>query len=224
MSADERPRERLLAHGPQVLSDAELLAVLLRSGNGAVTVDATIQALLTRFPGLSGMAEMKAAELLAVPGIGPSKATSLSAGVELGQRVSRRAYERFGTVASSHSLGQRMLRRFAGVGQEHMLVLLLDVKNAVIQEVEAARGGVDAAMVDPRVVFRAALAVNASRMILVHNHPSGDPRPSAADQALTERFIAAGELLGVTVLDHLIIGASEYFSFAQKSEDLRFSK
>ncbi|WP_204123220.1 RadC family protein [Lacticaseibacillus mingshuiensis] len=212
-----RPREKLLANGPGVLSDEELLAVLLGAGSKAVPLRQTIAELLARFPNLAGFDQAAATELLRVPGIGLSKATLLAAAAEFGTRVQRRQYFRFGQILSSQTLGETMIRRFRGVGQEVILILLLDVKNKVIQELEIARGGLDAAFADPRVIFRAALVAKASKLILVHNHPSGDSQPSENDRDVTDRFTTAGAMIGIDLLDHVIVGADDFYSFAQQA-------
>lgn len=218
------PRERLLANGAQVLSDEELLRVLLRSGTQTVPLTQTIRTLLARYPGFSGLGPTSTEALLAVPGIGLSKATVLTASLEFGRRVTQRQTLRYGTVTSTQEIGAALTKRLGGQTQEFSIGILMDVKNAVIQELEIARGGVDTAVVDPRVVFRAALLANASKVILVHNHPSGDPRPSPADTAVTERFIKAGEFIGVVFLDHIIVGATDYYSFRQHGQHLKLFK
>ncbi|WP_054666072.1 RadC family protein, partial [Lacticaseibacillus camelliae] len=199
-----QPREMIEAHGALALSDQELLEVVIGSGSGKWQVALVAEAVLRQYPALSGLSAATPAELAQVPGIGPTKAARLLAGLELARRVQQRQTLRYGAVLDAEQIGQAMVQRLSGATEEHLLALMLDVRNAVIRELELAHGGVDKSIADPRVVFRAALALNASRLILVHNHPSGDHLPSAMDSDLTARFVAAGEMIGVTVLDHII--------------------
>ncbi|MFD1483703.1 DNA repair protein RadC [Lacticaseibacillus baoqingensis] len=216
--------ERVAAHGASGLSDAELIQVLLRSGNGQVPIQATVAAILTQWPALNGLAQATVPDLLALSGIGLSKAVGLVAGVEFGQRVWTQTTLRYGTVVSVQALAAHLMQRLRGQTREVMLTLYLDTKLQVIQEATTALGGLDAATADPRVVFAEALRQNASCLILAHNHPSGDPTPSQADKAVTKRFIQAGQLLGISVYDHLVIGNNQYYSFADHLEDLNFFK
>lgn len=211
-----QPRELIQAHGPLALSDKELLEVMIGSGSGHYDVAMVAEEVLRQYPALSGLNIATADDLLQVRGIGPTKAARLVAGLELSRRVQQRQTLRYGQVLDAPQIGAAMVQRLAGATEEHLLALMLDVRNAIIREVELAHGGVDKSIADPRVVFRMALALNASRMILVHNHPSGEHLPSEMDIELTERFAAAGSLIGVALLDHIIVGGDQFYSFSQE--------
>ena len=213
--ATEQPRERLLAHGPQALTDAELLQLSVRAGNQHYPVQEIVSEVLTTYPALRGLAEGDGDSLDHIRGLGAAKRASILAGVELGRRVMRRQSVRYGQIKNSEQLGKTMVSRFAGANQESMLILFLDVKNQIITEQIVAIGTVDSALADPRVVFREALKLSATNLIMVHNHPSGDPSPSQADRDTTTRFQLAAALLGMHLLDHLIIGRQSYYSFAR---------
>lgn len=211
-----QPREMLTAHGAEALSDKELLEVIIGNGAGNWPVDLIADQVLMVFPTLAGLAQATARDLVVVPGLGPTKAARLSAALELARRVQQRQRRRFGEVLDADQIGAAMVARFAGATEEYLIALMLDVRNAVISEVELAHGGVDKSIADPRVVFRWAVRMNASRMILVHNHPSGDAKPSAIDQELTARLSAAGAMMGIPLLDHIIVGGEHFYSFSRE--------
>lgn len=213
--AAELPRERLLAHGPQALTDAELLQLVVRAGNQHYPVKQIVSEVLATYPKLQGLAEVDQGLLEHIRGLGAAKRASILAGVELGRRAMQRQTVRYGQIKNSEQLGKTMISRFAGVNQESMLILFLDVKNQIITEQIAAIGTVDSAMADPRIVFREALKLSATNLIMVHNHPSGDPSPSQADRDTTTRFQLAAALLGMHLIDHLIVGGERYYSFAR---------
>jgi DNA repair protein RadC len=213
--ATELPRERLLAHGPQALTDAELLQLVVRAGNQHYPVKQIVSEVLATYPKLQGLAEGDQGLLEHIRGLGAAKRASILAGVELGRRAMQRQTVRYGQIKNSEQLGKTMISRFAGVNQESMLILFLDVKNQIITEQIAAIGTVDSAMADPRIVFREALKLSATNLIMVHNHPSGDPSPSQADRDTTTRFQLAAALLGMHLIDHLIVGGERYYSFAR---------
>ena len=213
--AAELPRERLLAHGPQALTDAELLQLVVRAGNQHYTVKQIVSEVLPTYPKLQGLAEGDQGWREHIRGLGAAKRASILAGVEWGRRAMQRQTVRYGQIKNSEQLGKTMISRFAGVNQESMLILFLDVKNQIITEQIAAIGTVDSAMADPRIVFREALKLSATNLIMVHNHPSGDPSPSQADRDTTTRFQLAAALLGMHLIDHLIVGGERYYSFAR---------
>ncbi|WP_262314732.1 RadC family protein [Lacticaseibacillus parakribbianus] len=207
------PREKIRQYGAAALSDEELVQALLGFGSAAVPLHQTVAAVLAAYPQLRQLRVAEVAELQALPGLGLAKACVLSAAIELGMRVQRRQVLRQGTAVSSATLGAAMVARLAGRSQEVIHAIFLDVQQAVIGEREVARGGLDRAVADPRVVFRAALLLNAAGVVLVHNHPSGRATPSALDDAMTDRFQAAGLAVGVLLVDHLVIGGDNYYSY-----------
>ncbi len=220
---DERPRERMLRVGPGSLSVVELLAVLLGTGSGrGRSAIALAQSLLARFAsegvaGAAALAALAGAETLdiqATPGLGAAKATRVVAALELGRRLNEARAER-GTVNSPDDVAELLGARLRRLDREHFVVVLLDTKNHLLGSELIAVGSLDASIVHPREVFKAAIRKSASAMILVHNHPSGDPEPSEADLVCTRRLEEAGRVLGIPVLDHVIIGDGRYRSLRQ---------
>lgn len=214
----ERPRERLINRGSAALSDAELLAILLRTGEGAGKGSALDHArsILGRFGGVTGIARATPSELCKLPGVGPAKACTIAAGFALAERaLSQSASPRVGFGCSEdvyRFMGPRLARKRA----EEFWVLLLDAKNKLLREEQVSLGSLVSTNVHPREVFGAAVRESAASVILVHNHPSGDPTPSKADREVTARLVEAARLLGVRVLDHIVIGHKRWESFADK--------
>ncbi|KRK73223.1 RadC family protein [Lacticaseibacillus nasuensis] len=218
-----QPRELLRDHGAKTLTDAELLMVVLGSGSQVASLAEVAGGITAAYPGLAGLATAPVRDLMQVRGLGLAKAASVSAAAEIGRRVLERQSLRVGDYADLPELAEHLMVRFSGVTQEVIIVIFLDTQNRVIQETEVARGGMDSAVVDPRVVFRQGLLVNAAQLILAHNHPSGVTVPSEADIAVTERFIGAGQLMGMALADHLIIGAHNYYAFSEHPDALSLS-
>ena len=211
----ERPRERLLSKGPEALSDAHLLAILLRTGRrDSSAVEVAIE-LLNRLGGLSGLAACGIDELCTIPGVGPAKA-QLKAALALGKRSMAAPLSTGTRVSGSQDLFTHFHPTLRDVKHELFKVVLLDAKNRVIKDVTVSEGSLTLSIVHPREVFALAVRESAAAVILLHNHPSGDPTPSLEDRQLTDRLVAAGQLLGIRVLDHLIIGDGRYVSFADE--------
>jgi DNA repair protein RadC len=214
----ERPRERLFAHGPEKLSDAELLGILLGTGvPGATAVDLG-RRLVARFGGLRGLERRAAADLAAERGIGPARAARLTAGLELGRRAAAAPLPRGLRIAGVEDVLRRFGPLLAGLGRERLFAVFLDRRNRVLGERLIAEGTIAEAAFHPREVFEPALREGASSVILVHNHPSGDPAPSEADRAITLRLAIAGRALGILVLDHVIIGGNDAVSLADLAD------
>ena len=207
------PRERLRAVGQARLSDAELLAVLLGTGQRGEPVTVSATRILHELGGLDGLKKVGPGALEQVAGLGPTKAGRIVAAFELGQRVLARPLRRRDRLSSSRDVDAAYRPRLADCEVELFLAIALDAKHRPIREIEVGRGGLTHCPVAPADVFRAVLREAAAGVILVHNHPSGEPTPSSEDVQLTERLRAAGALLGIEVLDHLIIGREGYFSF-----------
>ena len=206
MDPSERPRERLAEHGPEYLSNAELLAIVLRTGTRKANAVDLAQALLTRFGGLTGLADADIQALTEVPGIGPAKATEIKSALEVGRRLLlARAGEkpRVGGAADAAAILGPLIR---SLEQETLRVMLLDSRHRVVEVANAATGSLNVVSARMRDLFRSAVRRNCAAVILAHNHPSGDPTPSPDDLRLTEAAIQAGNLLGIKVLDHLVIG------------------
>ncbi len=209
---DERPRERLLRHGADTLSDAQLLAIIIRNGQGGRTALDLGRELLERCGGLDGIAQAGVREISGVKGIGPAKAAEIKAAFEIGRR------HQLPTVAgasfcSSRDVADYYRPRLKDARKETFHCALLDTKNRVLRNEVVSMGTLTASLVHPRDTFKAAIRESAAAVIFIHNHPSGDTRPSQEDILLTRRLVQAGDLLGIRVLDHIIVGNGDHFSF-----------
>lgn len=209
----EGARERMARLGAEALSDAELVAILLGTGSAGQPVPIVAARLLEEVGGVPGLERSGVGALGCIGGVGPSKAARIVAAVELGRRVVERPLVRGARIGSSRDIDAALRPRLARAQSEHFIALPLDAKNRAIGEIRISVGGLTACPVAPSDVFRALVREAAAAVIFVHNHPSGEPTPSAEDVALTERLCRAGELLGVRVLDHVILGHEGYFSF-----------
>jgi DNA repair protein RadC len=215
--AADRPREKLLDKGPGQLTDAELLAILFPTGprGGGTGVDRS-QALLASFGSLRALVDAPARALCEVAGIGPARAATIRAVGELARRYAERRLARSEPLRTSAEVYRHCSGRLAALRKEEFHVLLLDGKNRPIKQVRISEGSLTASLVHPREVFVPVIEESAAAIILVHNHPSGDPTPSAEDVAITRRLREVGELMGVSVLDHVVIGDGRYVSFADE--------
>lgn len=212
----ERPRERLRAEGAAALAARELLAILIGSGReGASAVDIAGDLLRGADGSLRRLAAASPAELAGVQGVGPAVAARVSAALELGRRLAREGPLERGRIRGPLDVFERCAPGMRDLHQEEFRVLLLNTQHAVAREITVTRGTLDASIVHPREVFRAAITESAAAMILVHNHPSGDPTPSPEDREVTRQLAEAGRLLGIPVLDHIVIGDSRYVSFVE---------
>ena len=210
----DRPRERLWALGPPALTTAELLAILLGTGGGGQDVLELASRLLEVSEGsLRRLAQRPRAELLRSPGIGPTKAGRLLAAFELGARAAQEARPVVQRIREPEDV-TRLFARLRDLQVEEFHLLALDSQSQVLREVLITRGLLNSSLVHPREVFRAAIAEAAAGIIVVHNHPSGDPTPSAEDRAATRQLVSAGQLLDLPVYDHVIIAGDRFVSFA----------
>jgi DNA repair protein RadC len=214
--AAERPRERLAARGVAGLSTAELIALVWGSGaRGLGAVDLAEEA-LARHDGLAGLARASDLELLDLPGVGTAKAAQLTAAFELGSRLLADWPTGRWMIRSPRDVADRLILQMGRLEREELRVVLLNTKNAVLKVVTAYQGNVSASLVRVGELFRDAVRLTASGIILVHNHPSGDPTPSPDDLHLTAEALAAGRLLDIAVLDHLVIGHDAYVSMRDR--------
>ncbi len=211
----DRPRERLRALGASALTTAELLAILIGTGRGGRDVlEVAAEVLGLAGGSLRRLAQRPASELLQIPGIGPIKAARLSAAVELGMRTAREQRPAAVRIREPDDVAQLFRNRLRDLQVEEFHLLALDSQSQVLREVLVTRGLLNSSLVHPREVFRAAIAEAAAGIIVVHNHPSGDPTPSAEDRAITRQLTAAGRLLDLPLYDHVIIAGDRFVSFA----------
>ena len=217
----ERPRERLAELGPNALSDAELIAILLRTGlQGKSAVDVGAE-LVQQFGTLSALAQATLEELQSIKGIGRDKAIALQSAFTLARRMAAEIREAAPVLDTPDSVADFLREECRPYEVEHFYAILVNTRRRLIRKVHLTNGTLDAAIVHPRDVFRHAVAANASAVILVHNHPSGDPTPSKADITVTRDLVRAGQLLKIEVLDHVILGqrttdrARDYFSLKE---------
>jgi len=209
----ERPRERLLKEGAEVLSDAQLLAILLRTGSVHINAVQLAIDLLTKFHSLQDISNLSISELCSMKGIGPAKAAQLKAAFEFGRR-SLIPLSLGVNLSKSEDVFRHYSPLFQNFRKEIFKIILLDQKNKVLRDVTVSQGSLTETVVHPREVFNPAVRDSAASVIFLHNHPSGDPTPSREDKEMTGRLVAAGSLLGIQVLDHVVIGSDSYFSFA----------
>jgi len=212
----ERPRERLASLGPQALTNAELLAILLRVGVPGENAVQVGQRLLNRFGGLAGIHRAPYEELLQEHGLGEAKAAQIKAAIELGRRLTVESPEARPTINSPADAAALVQYEMSGLEQEHLRVLLLDTRNHLLDIAEVYKGSLNSSQVRVGEIFKAALRRGASAIIVVHNHPSGDPTPSPDDVAVTRAFVQAGKLLDLEVLDHLVIGQGRWVSLKER--------
>ncbi|MDR7417098.1 MAG: DNA repair protein RadC [Armatimonadota bacterium] len=213
---EARPRERLQSEGPEGISVRELLALVLRTGTRGVSALQLADRLLARFGGLRELGQARVEELTAVEGMGIAKAAVLVAALELGRRARLVDPSERPVIRCAQDAARVVRTKLEGREQEHFCVLLLNTRHEVVGVVEAARGGLNAASVCAREVFREAVRRGAHAVILAHNHPSGNPEPSPEDVRLTERLREAGALLGIAVLDHLVLGDGRFTSLRER--------
>jgi DNA repair protein RadC len=212
----ERPRERLLAQGSHALTDAQLLAILLRIGRQRSSAVQVGMDILHRLGGVSGLARCGIEELCNVPGVGQAKAAQLKAAIELGRRVLASPLSKGTKISSSRDLFDHYHPTLRDLRHEVFKVVLLDAKHAIVRDTTVSEGSLTLSIVHPREVFTMAVRESAAAVIFLHNHPSGDPTPSQEDRVLTARLVTAGEVLGIRVLDHIVVGDGRYVSFADQ--------
>lgn len=212
----ERPRERLVRNGPTTLSDAQLLAIILRTGRPHSTAIQVAMELLQRLDGLAGLSNRGFDELCAISGIGPTKSAQIKAAIELGKRVLSAPLTTGTRISGSRDLFQHYFPLLRDLRLEVFKAILLDAKHCIIRDTTVSKGSLTLNIVHPREAFNFAVRESAAAIIFLHNHPSGDPFPSEEDRILTRRLVEAGNILGIRVLDHLIIGDGRYLSFADQ--------
>lgn len=213
---EERPRERFVKHGPQSLSNHELLAILLRTGTKDESVLQVAGRLLTQFEGLRQLRSATVEEITAVKGIGDAKAIQILAAVELGRRVANLEYDNRYVIRSPEDGAKYVMNDMRFLTQEHFVCLYLNTKNEVMHKQTIFIGSLNASIVHPREVYREALRRSAASIVCLHNHPSGNPSPSREDIEVTKRLYECGRIIGIELLDHLIIGENKFVSLKEK--------
>lgn len=214
LPAEDRPRERLVRHGPVALSNRELVAILLGTGARGVSALEVAEGLLDS--GLRGLAGRSLPDLTGERGLGRAKAARLLAALELGARLASEGRPAAASFKTAEDAGRFLLPRYGARPVETFGLLALDVRHRLKREVVVSTGCLTSSLVHPREVFQEAVVARAAALVLFHNHPSGDPEPSAEDLALTRRLAAAGTLMGIEVLDHVILGAGRFVSLKDR--------
>ena len=216
LPVDERPRERFMQVGPRAMSTTELLAITLRTGVGGENVVRLAERLLAEFDGLSGVARASLAELCRIKGIGPAKAVEIKAALELGRRLLAAAPEERPRVTSPADAANLLMSEMMLLEQEHLRLILLDTRNHVLGTPTVYKGSLNTSVIRIGELFRYAIRDNAAALIVVHNHPSGDPAPSPEDVHVTRQIVQAGRLLDIELLDHIVIGHQRYASLKER--------
>ena len=212
----ERPRERLLRNGARNLSEAQLLAIILRTGGGGKSaIDLAIE-LLDFFGDLKKIEAASIGEFAPIKSMGKAKVAQLKAAFELGRRLIGEPYAKGSAFSSGHDVYSYYHGRLKNLKKEVFYCLMLDAKNRVLKDCKISEGTLTNSLIHPREAFRDAIKESAASVIFVHNHPSGDPSPSREDISITERLISVGEVVGIRVLDHIIIGDEKYTSMREK--------
>ena len=218
MPLDERPRERLQKYGPRSLSHAELIAILLRTGTSRESALDMARRIISHYGTLRGLARASFNELTQLDGVGNAKASQVMAGLEIGQRLRSDPGQDRRSVNNPQDVFDLLGDEMSLLTQEHLKVILLDTKNRVTEIHEVYKGNVNSSQIRAAEVFRAAVKANATAIVIVHNHPSGNPTPSAQDAHVTADLVKAGNLLGIDVLDHIIIGHPAEKAFVSLKE------
>jgi len=213
----ERPRERLQKFGSEALSAQELLAVILGRGIAGESVMVTAQRLVSQFEGLKGLAQATVEELSQIKGIGPAKASQIKAAFELANRLEGYpSADNITIIKNPIDVAALLKNKLSGKKKEYFMTVLLDTRAQVIKICETSVGSLDTSIVHPREVFKEAISASAASVIFVHNHPSGDVSASEQDIGLTKRLMEAGQIIGIDVLDHIIIGDNKHLSMKAK--------
>ena len=213
---DIRPRERLFRYGASGLSDAELLAILLGTGTKKETALQLSQLVLSKFETLSNLASASPEELVEIDGIGRAKSSQIMAAIELGKRGNIAFNGKKNFISNPRDAVNLFMAEMKHLDRECFKAVLLNTKNRVLKIAEISTGSLNSSIVHPRELYKIAIKCSSASLIVVHNHPSGDPTPSEEDISLTQRLSESGKILGIVILDHIIIGDGEYTSFKEK--------
>lgn len=221
LESEERPRERLKQLGAEALSTTELIAILIRTGKQGSNALQLARELLSESDGLTGLHQASFETIQSVPGIGEAKAAQLKAAIELGRRIAVASPEERHRIKSPDDAAALVMFEMSALLQEHMRVILLNTRNDVLKITDVYTGSLNTSVIRVGEIFRDAIQINAASIILVHNHPSGDPSPSPEDIAVTKALIEAGKLLDIEVIDHIVIGANRFVSMKRRGLGFR---
>lgn len=210
-----RPRERLAQYGEKALATHELLAILLRTGPKDSNVLQLAMRVMNEFEDLYSLKMASLEELMTINGIGETKAIEIKACIELGLRMAHSTQLKSGVITSTKTAGSLLMQEMSDFQQEHVVALYLNTKNELIKKKTIFIGSLNSSVAHPREIFREAVRFSAARIILGHNHPSGNPEPSEADLIFTRRMVECGEMMGIELLDHFIIGGQTYISLKE---------
>ena len=213
---EERPREKMREQGAGKLSNAELLAIILRTGYREETAIHLAERVIFRAGGLRFLPDLTLEELQKIKGIGLAKAVQVQAALELGRRMAASLRPKTLSLSSPQEVADYLMEEMRYYRKEYFKIILLNTKNQIISLEDVSVGSLNSSIVHPREIFNVSIKKSAAAIILVHNHPSGDPHPSQEDLKVTTRLVDAGKILGISVLDHIIIGEKKYFSFKEK--------
>lgn len=213
---EERPRERMMHYGAEALSHAELLAILLRTGSHQESAIHLAQRIMNKIGSIRNLVDLSINELTQIKGIGNAKAVQLKAAIELGQRLARARMSDTVTIRSPLDAVDVLSEQLRYLQKEHFVCLFLNTKNHIIAQETLSIGSLNASIVHPREVFRAAIKCSSASIVCAHNHPSGDPTPSPEDISITSRLVEAGHVIGIEVIDHVIIGDGNYISLKEQ--------
>lgn len=213
---EERPREKMREQGAEKLSNAELLAIILRTGYREETAIHLAEKIIVQAGGLRFLPDYTLEELQQIKGIGLAKAVQIKAALELGRRLASSFRPTTLALNSPQEVAGFLMEEMRYYRKEYFKIILLNTKNQIISLEDISMGSLNSSIVHPREIFNVSIKKSAAAIILVHNHPSGDPHPSREDREVTARLVDAGKILGISVLDHIIVGEENYFSFKEK--------
>ena len=213
---NERPREKLINHGPEVLTEAELLAILIGSGSGKVTAVDIAKTLFVEHRTLRSLAGLSVGDLKQFKGIGDARAVSIAAAFELARRLQSSPDVERRIIRSPSDIAEEFIPALRDLQQEVFIVVLLNSANKIIKEITITKGLLNSSLTHPREVFRHAIVEHAASVILMHNHPSGNPEPSQEDISITKQIVEAGKVVGIPVHDHIIIAGGNFTSLAER--------
>jgi len=213
----ERPREKMINQGTQRLSNAELIAILIHTGNKNQNAIELSNEIINTFGGLSGLTDITFDELISIKGIGAAKACNILAALELNKRISTFSKKKKMKITSPNDVCNLFMDELRYEKKEQFITVLLNTKSELISTEVISMGNLNSSIVHPREVYKYAIKKSAASVLFIHNHPSGDPKPSQNDKEITKRLTEVGDIIGINVLDHIIIGNNQHFSFKENN-------